>query len=65
METKPCPSCGKLMIRCYANYILCTYPPQHPYDWWCGCGHSEAGGVERCELPKNTLMRQWEAANAP
>ena len=65
METKPCPECGKFMICRYANYALLTWPPQFPWSWWCGCGHTEYGGIKVDELPEDTLMRQWEAANTP
>jgi len=46
-ETRICPKCSKKMIVKYADFILLTYPTQHPWSWWCGCGHSESGGLKR------------------
>jgi hypothetical protein len=63
METKTCPKCGKQMIRRYRDYILCTYPPQLVWYWWCGCGHIEPGGVEGTPLPEETAQQEWERAN--
>jgi hypothetical protein len=62
-QTKPCPVCGKKMIRKYRHYIMATYPASHPWDWWCGCGHKEEGGIERGITPDEALRIQWEEAN--
>ena len=61
-NTKPCPACGKKMIRRNANYVLCTYPPIQPWDWWCACGHTEKGGEERGKTNEEILREQWEIA---
>lgn len=58
-----CDKCGKRMIKKYANFVLTLCPPQHPWDWWCGCGHVEKGGIERGKTPEEVLMEAWEAAN--
>ena len=64
-KTKECPKCGKMMIQERSNYVLTSNPPQYPWTWWCGCGHTEAGGVE---IPKVTsaqevLRERWERVN--
>ena len=63
METKTCPKCGKRMIRRYRNYALATYPLQRPWDWWCGCGYGEEGGVERELTLDEMAQREWEMIN--
>ena len=64
VEIKRCPQCGKKMIRRYRPYVLCSYPSLHPWDWWCGCGYSEVGGVERSMTLEEMVRREWEGANA-
>jgi hypothetical protein len=62
IETKPCPQCGKKMIKRY-NRILPSYPPLYPWEWWCGCGHVEEGGCERGSTLEEQSMSLWKAAN--
>ena len=63
METKTCPKCGKQMIRRYRDYVLLTYPVQRPWDWWCGCGYSEEGGIELDKTEDQIVREQWEIVN--
>jgi len=64
METhKICPVCGSKMIKRYENYVLTTYPPQYPWYWWCGCGHTEPGGVERGMTAEEIDRIEWEIIN--
>lgn len=63
-STKPCSSCGKRMVRRYANFVLATYPAQYPWSWWCSCGHTEYGGVDRGVTAEELLRIDWEQANA-
>jgi hypothetical protein len=60
--TRPCPSCGARMIRRSSGIALPTDPPQYPWSWWCGCGHAEAGGVERTTTDEEAAMDRWRAA---
>ncbi|RTK93076.1 hypothetical protein EKI60_06580 [Candidatus Saccharibacteria bacterium] len=61
--TKQCPICHKKMIKEYANYVLTSYPPQYPWHWYCGCGHTEDGGIERGITQEEVTRKQWEKAN--
>lgn len=58
-----CHICGKKMIKRYANYVLTSYPPQYPWDWWCACGHTELGGVDRGQTDEEILKERWEQEN--
>jgi len=64
METKPCSHCGKKMIRVYDSIVLASYPPQYPWKWKCGCGHSETGGVEIGKTSHELFLEKWNRANA-
>ena len=59
-ETKECPVCGKRMIKELENVVYPTYPPKRPWRWWCGCGHSEPGGVYQSDHPETLRRRRWE-----
>ena len=61
--TKECPKCKAQMIQRYENIVYCTYPPQHPWNWWCGCGHTETGGVERGITEEESYLREWRGKN--
>jgi len=58
-----CPECGKKMIQRFTGVVLCTYPAQYPWDWWCGCGHKEKGGVTRGKTEEEIAREEWEALN--
>ena len=58
-----CPKCNSQMIKRYENRVLTTYPPQYPWYWWCGCGHEEGGGIERCTTEEEAAMMSWKAVN--
>ena len=63
METKNCV-CGKKMIKRFSNFVYCTYPPQHPWKWWCGgCGREEEGGIEVGKTQEDVYREEWEKAN--
>jgi hypothetical protein len=59
-----CPKCGKKMIKQYTNTALTTYPPQYPWSWWCGCGYTAEGGVEKGKTTEQMSREAWEAINA-
>jgi len=60
---KICPNCGKKMIKRYEDYILLTNPPQHPWFWWCGCGHKEKGGIDKGESIGEIYREIWKDIN--
>ncbi len=62
-ETRPCPACGKRMIQRASDLVLTSYPPQYPWDWWCGCGHTERGGVTVGQTREQVDRARWEAVN--
>lgn len=62
-ETKPCPHCGKTMIRTPTGAVLTSYPPQTPMMWWCACGHTEDAGVERGKTIQERRLEEWQRAN--
>ena len=59
-----CPQCGKRMVRWGTGVVLLSYPPQYPWNWRCGCGHREFGGVERGTTEDEQFMAAWHDANA-
>ena len=63
-EVKICKKCGKKMIKRYRNEIYPTYPAQYPWYWWCKCGHTEEGGVERGLTEDEYYEKLWEEENA-
>jgi hypothetical protein len=62
-QTKPCPECGKKMVRKFGMGTLDTWPAQRGWGWWCGCGHTEHGGVESDKTPDQIAHEKWEEAN--
>jgi len=62
--TKQCERCGRRMIRDFENVMLPTNPPQYPWSWWCGCGYTEVGGIERGLSSAELRQHEWEEANA-
>ncbi len=58
-----CPKCNKNMIQRFSHTVLLNYPPQYPWNWWCGCGHTEVGGIERGKTHEEVAMDAWEKAN--
>ena len=64
-ETKECPGCNKKMIKRYQNRVLTSYPPQYPWDWWCGgCGLVGEGGIDEGMTQEEMYQKEWENANA-
>ncbi len=63
-STKPCPKCNKKMIVLWQGQMMCSNPPQQRWYWWCGCGHSECGGVHVYRDTSPSIKERWEAANA-
>jgi len=57
-----CPECDSNMVKQYGGVVLLTCPPKYGYDWYCGCGHKEDGGLEEGFTPKTT-HELWEEAN--
>ena len=64
VEGKVCPKCQKQMIRRDLGYAYATDPPQYPWEWWCGCGHREAGGVRIDPTDDQMALDEWKRANA-
>ena len=62
-RTKPCDRCGKRMIRHDTERQVSDSPPQYVWEWWCGCGWREWGGVLMMNSNKGYLQKQWERAN--
>ena len=60
-EEKICPKCGAKMTQEWDNEVLCTYPPQYVWYWFCGCGHRERGGVVQEVM--ETSMDIWKRLN--
>jgi hypothetical protein len=60
---KQCSECNKKMIKRYDNRVFASNPPQYPWYWWCGCGNTESGGVERGKTEEETYMEIWENEN--
>ena len=58
-----CPKCGKRMIKRDTGIVLTSYPAQHPWNWWCGCGHTEPGGVRRDQTEHEICMELWKQEN--
>lgn len=63
MDKLVCSQCSKDMIKRYHHTVLLTNPPQYPWYWWCGCGHTEAGGIERGQTADEAYREIWEKAN--
>jgi len=51
------------MIKRYESRVLASYPPQYPWFWWCKCGHTEEGGIDRGMTIEEVYERLWEEAN--
>ena len=62
--TRPCPVCGKLMIKRHTGPILDSYPAYYPWDWWCACGHMEPGGSDRGLTDEGAARQEWDRANS-
>jgi len=62
-EGPKCPKCGMKMIKRYEGYVLTLYPAQYPWYWWCGCGHTEEGGIEVGETEPQSARKEWEILN--
>lgn len=60
--TKECPKCERRMIKAPTGVCLMTSPVQYPWDWWCACGHTEEGGVEREATIEEERRKRWEKA---
>lgn len=55
--------CGKLMIKRYENRVLMSNPPQYPWQWWCGCGKTKEGGIERGKTDGELALEKWKQVN--
>jgi len=63
IETKPCPQCGKRMIKRCVVAIYLIDPPLLPSFWWCKCGRWEEAGIERGKTISGFYEWIWELAN--
>lgn len=55
---KRCPSCGKWMVWGTAR-------PEIKDGWWCYCGHTEPGEVDKSRLEGNMAIHNWMYINDP
>ena len=61
---KRCPKCEKKMVKRYAEAILLSSPPKHPWDWFCGCGYRETGGMDIGGLVgDDRAIQEWKRVN--
>lgn len=61
---KPCPVCGKKMIRRTLPEILLSNPPVVQYQWWCGNdGYQGDVERERDTSAEDRAFNQWRDAN--
>lgn len=62
MITKPCPTCGKRMVRTTNRR---NGGRAGGSDWWCGCGYTERGGEVRARVttPYQDRESTWREAN--
>ena len=58
-----CKSCGRQMVRRYTGTVLTSYPAQYPWYWWCACGQTAEGGVERGLTEDEEARRSWQRLN--
>lgn len=58
-----CPECNCIMLKRYENITLTSLPPQRPWYWWCGCGHTEKGGIEKGKREDEIYMSAWKKQN--
>ncbi len=70
-EGPRCPKCKMKMVKRYEETIpasfsksgLTTCPPQRPWLWWCGCGHTVEGGIDQYKTKVQQARENWEAVN--
>ena len=62
MLSKPCPQCGKAMIR--RHTLGAPYAGGCPYFWWCRCLYTEQGGMDTPALAEAFYLEVWELVNA-
>lgn len=60
-EGPKCSKCGMKMVRCYENWESCQ--TQRPWCWWCGCGHTEEGGIEQYKTEAQSARDEWNMLN--
>lgn len=58
---KPCPKCGKQMIK-WLTGGLGHNPPDKRWNWRCGCGYLEEGGSWRIKTDEEMFQEEWEKA---
>ena len=63
-QTSPCSVCNKNRVKVSSGIVLCSYPAQYPWDWFCGqCNTRERGGVDITMTIEDLNRKQWEEAN--
>lgn len=60
IATKLCPLCGKKAVLRYGGYSTFN---ERIKEFWCGCGHREYAGTEKCIIEDPEVRERWEAAN--
>ena len=61
-SNKPCPQCGKKMIKWPTGLRLLVNPPLDCWNWKCGCGHEEKGGSRSGLTEAQNFRIEWEKA---
>lgn len=68
-DTKECCRCHKQMIPAWTGEVKLMTPPRRSWDWWCGCGRRQAGGMvtdpDLYERMRAENLERWRAANRP
>lgn len=57
---KTCPNCGKRMIK-WGMDIGSTWE-QWVWEWRCGCGHTESGGIAKTKTNDDMFLRMWKSS---
>ena len=60
-DTKPCPECNAKMIKWETGRVLLCEPPKYPWNWRCGCGHTEKGGNRLGQTDEQIFQNEWKA----
>jgi len=63
-EGPRCPKCGMKMVKRYdrrTELYSSVMRNQQVWYWWCGCGHTEEGGIEPSE--GECAREEWKAIN--
>ncbi|KKN81042.1 hypothetical protein LCGC14_0322610 [marine sediment metagenome] len=59
-DNKQCPKCSAKMIQWDTGAVILTEPAKYPWNWRCGCGHSEKGGARTGQTEEQRFQAEWE-----